>query len=178
MIRIIRTIYESRNICQYPGIPRIPNGMSQSAASTEVKYEHRVGRLSAILARLYFDARQDYSIDLSHRAIRVLQLAAFGSDPPRIDDVATQLGCATSTASELVKRLQSKGLLVRRRSERDERVVQLYLTDEGKAALLEHTTLDMEKLKSGLSVLSAREQDELIRLAGKLTEGIGGLLVD
>jgi DNA-binding MarR family transcriptional regulator len=131
-----------------------------------------VGQLSAILARLYFDARRDYSIDLSHRAIRVLQLAAFGSDPPRIDHVARQLGCATSTASELVKRLQSKGLLVRRRSDKDERVVELYLTDEGETALLEHTTLDIEKLKRGLSTLSAGEQDELIRLAGKMTEGI------
>jgi DNA-binding MarR family transcriptional regulator len=152
--------------------------MRQSADSTELEHEHRVGRLSAILARLYFDARRDYSIDLSHRAIRVLQLAAFRGDPPRIDDVARQLGCATSTASELVKRLQSKGLLVRRRSDIDERVVELYLTNEGEAALLEHTTLDMEKLKSGLSALSVREQDELIRLVGELTEGIGGLRDD
>ena len=91
--------------------------MRQSADSTELEHEHRVGRLSAILARLYFDARRDYSIDLSHRAIRVLQLAAFRGDPPRIDDVARQLGCATSTASELVKRLQSKGLLVRTSSD-------------------------------------------------------------
>ena len=125
--------------------------------------------LETSLASLYFAARRDYAIDLTHRAIRVLQLVAFSEDPPRIDDVARFLGCATSTASELVKRLQGKGLIVRRRSDSDERVVRLALTEAGQTALTEHTSLDPLKLEAGLGALPASDQKELVRLVGALT---------
>ena len=151
--------------------------MNKAPTPKRPKPRQRVSQLSAVLARLYYEARRDYSIDLSHRAIRVLQLTAYRADPPRIDDVATQLDCAISTASELVKRLQSKGLLERRRSKFDERVVELYLTDKGDAVLQEHTTLDSAKLALGLSALPARKQDELIRLARELAQEISGRIV-
>lgn len=125
------------------------------------------------LALLYFVARRAYAIDLTHRAIRVLQLVAFSVEPPRIDDVARYLGCATSTASELVKRLQAKGLVVRRRSGQDERVVHLALTDVGQTALTEHTSLDPQKLESGLRSLSASDRRELVRLVSALTDAVG-----
>lgn len=147
--------------------------MNQASTPKPTKSGQRVSQLSASLARLYYEARRDYSFDLSHRAIRVLQLTAYREDPPRIDDVAIQLDCAVSTASELVKRLQSKGLLERRRSKMDERVVELYLTDKGDAVLQEHTTLDSAKLALALSALPAREQDELVRLVSELASGIG-----
>lgn len=130
--------------------------------------------LEDALASLYFAARREYAIDLSHRAIRVLQLVAFSEAPPRIDDVARFLGCAASTASELVKRLQNRGLVVRRRSDRDERVVRLELTDAGQAALTEHTSLDPTKLEVGLGSLPGSDQRELVRLVGALSEALLG----
>ena len=132
----------------------------------------RVERLSAVLATLYFVARREYSTDLTHRAVRVLQLAAYRDDPPRIEDVANYLGCALSTASELVKRLQKKGLVVRQRSATDERVVQLELTDEGRQALVEHTSLDPNKLELGFGTLSVGEQKEIIRLVEEMTRRV------
>ena len=114
--------------------------------------------------------RREYAIDLSHRAIRVLQFVAFRQDPPRIDDVTAFLGCAPSTASELVKRLQKRGLVVRHRSASDERVVHIELTEAGWTALTEHTSVDPAKLESGLETLSVKEQKELIRLIGALTQ--------
>ena len=146
--------------------------MSRARKRDEISPDERAGQLAELLARIYYDARRDYSIDLSHRAIRVLQLCAYGSEPPRIDGVANQLGCAVSTASELVKRLQGKGLVVRQRSQKDERVVELHLTERGKSTLLEHTTLDGTKLTRALASLSATEQAELIRLTGEMMQAL------
>lgn len=132
--------------------------------------QQRVFEVCDLLAFLYFAARREYAIDLSHRAIRVLQFVAYREETPRIDDVARFLECATSTASELIKRLQSKGLVVRSRSDRDERVVRLELTEAGRAALIEHTSLDPKKLETGLDALPVRDQKELIRLVGEVTD--------
>ena len=134
--------------------------------------KRRAGEFADVLAALYFAARRDYEIDLSHRAVRVLQLVAFSEAPPRIDDVARFLDCAASTASELVKRLQGKGLIARRRSDADERVVCLALTDAGRSALAEHTSLDPVKLRAGLRSLPASDQEALVRLLGELTRGL------
>ena len=117
-------------------------------------------------------ARRDYVVDLSHRPIRVLQLVAFSDEPPKMDDVARFLGSAASTASELVKRLQDKGLIIRRRSDDDERVVRLALTDAGHVALTEHTSLDPGKLATGLGALPASDRKELVRLVGALAESL------
>lgn len=138
------------------------------AANT--KQQKRVTELSDLLASLYYEARREYQIDLSHRAIRLLQLVAYSSSAPRIDDIAKFMGCATSTASEHIKRLQKKGLLARHRSEDDERVVRVKLTEVGRSALVEHTFLDSEKLSKGLKGLPVREQTELIRLLKIMTD--------
>lgn len=134
--------------------------------------KQRARELGDALASLYFVARRDYGIDLSHHAIRVLQLVAFGEKAPRIDDVARVLGRAASTASELVKRLQNKGLLVRRRTDKDERVVRLELTAAGRTALTEHTSCDPQKLEAGLAALPAAEQRELVRLIKGLSDAV------
>jgi DNA-binding MarR family transcriptional regulator len=146
--------------------------MRQQSSSKTTRGQQRVSKLCETLAVLYFVARREYSIDLTHRAIRVLQLAAYRDDPPRIDDVARFLGCALSTASELVKRLQVKGLLVRRRSTIDERVVELGLTKKGRTALTEHTSLDPSKLELGLGLLNAADQKSLVRLIEQMTQGL------
>ncbi|MDP6706966.1 MAG: MarR family winged helix-turn-helix transcriptional regulator [Alphaproteobacteria bacterium] len=134
----------------------------------------RAAELGDALASLYFVARPNYAIDLSHRAIRVLQLVALRDAPPRIDDVARFLGCAPSTASELVKRLQKKDLVVRRRSDSDERVVEIELTEAGRTALTEHTSLDPAKLEKGLGALPVEDQRLLIHLIATLVEGLYG----
>ena len=125
-----------------------------------------------VLAALYRRARRDYGSDLTHRAIRVLQFIAFSETPPRIDDVARQIGAAPSTASELLKRLAGRGFVVRRRAEDDERVVRLTLTPAGRAALGEHTTLDPEKLARGLGSLKKTEREELARLLERVVDGL------
>ncbi len=145
-------------------------GIASNGKPSNGKQQDRVADLSDLLASLYYEARREYQIDLSHRAIRLLQLIAYASTPPRIDDIAKFMGCAASTASEHIKRLEKKGLLARQRSDHDERVVRVKLTEEGRTALVEHTSLDPEKLGKGLSALPVREQRELLRLLRAMTD--------
>ena len=142
--------------------------MAQRTA-VNTKQKERVAELGDLLASLYYEARREYQTDLSHRAIRLLQFIAYSRAAPRVDDIAKFMGCATSTASEHIKRLQNKGLLVRYRSHDDERVVRVKLTEGGRSALVEHTSLDPEKLDKGLRGLPVREQAELIRLLKVMT---------
>ena len=124
------------------------------------------------LAELYYRARRDYETDLTHRAIRVLQFISHHDRAPRLDEITAYLGRAPSTASELIKRLQNKGLVVRNRAKRDERTIEIELTEAGKVALAEHTTLDPRKLRDGLKALDDFEQDALVKSIRKITEAI------
>lgn len=127
-------------------------------------------RLGTTLAKLYYVARRDYQTDLTHRAIRVLQFISYRQEPPRLDEVREFLGCAPSTASELIKRLQKKGLLTRTRSKNDERAIAIELTESGAKAVTEHTSLDPAKLNAGLTRLNAREQEVLLRSLQKVAD--------
>ena len=46
-------------------------------------------------------------------------------------DIAERLGVTTARVAALLKRLESKGLIARRRSDADARVTEVVLTDEG-----------------------------------------------
>jgi MarR family transcriptional regulator, organic hydroperoxide resistance regulator len=127
-------------------------------------------RLGDALARLYYVARRDYQTDLTHRAIRVLQFISYRPEPPGLDAVRAYLDCAPSTASELLKRLQKKGLLTRTRSTSDERAIAIELTAAGEKAVTEHTSLDPSKLKSGIADLGTDEQSTLIQAVEKVIQ--------
>ena len=87
--------------------------------------------------------------------------------------VADFLGCAANTASELVSRMASKGLIEKRRSDSDERFVNLCLTDAGRLALEEHVGLDVPNLAQALARCDAQTRgniqsafDALLSLVG------------
>lgn len=119
-------------------------------------------KLANLLVDINFFARQPYVFDLSHQAIRALQFVHRADAPPRIDQIAGLLGTAASTASELAKRMERKGLVTRRRSKADERVVEVRMTEAGLAALANHTSVDLGKLESALAALPPDERAGLV----------------
>ena len=124
------------------------------------------------LADLYYRARRDYETDLTHRAIRVLQFISHHDRAPGLDEITAYLGSAPSTASELIKRLQNNGLVVSNRAKRDERTIEVELTQAVKVALAGHKTHDPRKLRDSLKALDDFEQDALVRSIRKITEAI------
>ncbi|PQZ59420.1 MULTISPECIES: MarR family winged helix-turn-helix transcriptional regulator [Bacillus] len=106
---------------------------------------------------IYYHLRYEYEDNLSHQAIRILQIISREKDIT-IGKVASELGLSHNTASEHVKRLIQKGFIIKERNKQDERVVNLTLTTEGIEALEKHTLLDKEKIQILESQLSKEEQ--------------------
>ncbi|WP_127088505.1 MarR family winged helix-turn-helix transcriptional regulator [Aquabacter cavernae] len=82
-----------------------------------------------------------------------LMLNVLGEQDGRtIGAIAARLALESSTVTPAVKRMEAAGLLTRRRDAADERQVQVWLTDEGRALLSRSACLGQTLLqRSGLS---------------------------
>jgi DNA-binding MarR family transcriptional regulator len=89
-----------------------------------------------------------------------------------VTGLADHLGLAKSSASVVLKRLATKGLVTRRRDEADERRVVVRLTDAGRAVVADDRLLDRTRLAAALRALpdggGARLVDLLEELAARL----------
>jgi len=83
----------------------------------------------------------------------------------RVGELARRMALHQSTASNLVDRLESTGLVLRDRSSVDQRVVQVFLTEKGKALLSKAPSPARGILPEALRQLDARR---LARLAAEL----------
>ncbi|MEI4830626.1 MarR family transcriptional regulator [Bacillus sp. FJAT-53711] len=115
---------------------------------------------------IYFYLRHEYEENLSHQAIRILQMISR-KEAQTISNIAAKLHLSHNTASEHIKRLIQKEFVVKERSKQDERVVIVKLTEIGQQALATHTLLDEAKLKQ-LGEKLSKEENELIQSAFEL----------
>jgi DNA-binding MarR family transcriptional regulator/YHS domain-containing protein len=82
-------------------------------------------------------------------------------------DLAEGCGVALSTMTGVVDRLVKKGLVQRRHSEADRRVVLITLTGRGKLAYEERLDADMRLVLAMLQALKPEEQRQLVILVRK-----------
>jgi MarR family transcriptional regulator, organic hydroperoxide resistance regulator len=106
--------------------------------------------LAEDFTQLYYYCHRPYKEEIGHRALRALQYIAMNQQPT-VQDVATYLGVAHNTTSELIRRLVERGVVRKQRSTADERVVHVVVTDDGRQVLREQTDLDRDKLSQCLS---------------------------
>jgi len=67
-------------------------------------------------------------------------------DDQTVSGIGEQLFLDSSTLTPLIKRMESAGLVARRRDTRDERVVRVTLTDQGRGVAQEATCIPAEAL--------------------------------
>jgi len=85
-------------------------------------------------------------------------------DAPTVSELGTELRLDSGTLSPLLKRLETAGLVVRRRSARDERRVEVGLTEQGRALREQLCDVPLRVAQAtGLSL------DELVALRDTLT---------
>ncbi|GMA49933.1 MarR family transcriptional regulator [Alicyclobacillus contaminans] len=118
-------------------------------------------RLSVMFSSIYFHCHPTFTMDLSHQAVRALQYIQM-TGPVTVQQIAEQLGCAHNTASEILRRLQQKGLIAKGRRTDDERVVEVRLTEVGEQVVLEQTGLDVTRLAARLAQVSAAERQRMV----------------
>jgi len=100
-------------------------------------------------------------------------LAGDGLTPSRL---AKEAALSQATVTGIVDRLEARGLVARRRDQRDRRRVSLYLTDEGRQMLAAAPPPLHELFAARLARLPQLEQqsiDEVLkRIAGMMEDGI------
>jgi DNA-binding MarR family transcriptional regulator len=104
-----------------------------AADLTAIAAANRVARLFPEVYRRYHWANRVRGADLpvTRRSLEVLQhLSASG--PLTVGEQAEHLGLRRNSVSELLSRLEGKGLVARIRDERDERRVLVWLTEAGR----------------------------------------------
>ena len=110
-------------------------------------------------------------LGLTHPQYLVM-LALWEQAPRSLGDLAGELAMEPATLSPMIKRLEAQGLVVRARTQADERVLAIDLTDAGRAlrsdalgvpaAVMKAVGTDVEgliALREALSPFSGRRQD-------------------
>lgn len=93
-------------------------------------------------------------------------MVLWENDPLPVNDIAKKLILNTNTVTPLLKRMEQQGLILRKRSEKDERMVHVHLTEKGKI-LQEKASQIPEELIKRLSDSHLKPED-LVRLKENL----------
>ena len=114
--------------------PPADRGAPADDAPTPEEAARAIARLFPEVYRRYHYARRpagDALLPVTRRGMEVL-IHLAGAGPLTIGEQAEHLGLRRNTTSELIARLEAKGLVARIRDERDERRVLVWLTDAGR----------------------------------------------
>ncbi|WBL23617.1 MarR family winged helix-turn-helix transcriptional regulator [Zunongwangia sp. HRR-M8] len=104
-------------------------------------------------------------LDLTYPQYLVL-MVLWEKDEVNLSTVAEKLQLQSNTLTPLLKRLQQRGFLERKRSEADERNIVITLTEKGKA--LKDQACDVPEMLAEQLPLSLDEAKELYRLLYKM----------
>ncbi len=98
-------------------------------------------------------------------------LGSLMDGPRRMSDLAECAQVSQTSLTGVVDRLVERGLVERIRSEEDRRVVEVALTEEGRAEKLASHADMLKRIDSVLAPLSADERREFARLVSRITHG-------
>lgn len=105
------------------------------------------------------------SIGLSITQLSALDNISRNKNPIALSELATQKACVKSNITQLIDRMESKGLVKRRRSEKDRRKVLTVITSKGE-----------QLYHKGMEILKATENEMLSRLSDRQKEKLAHLL--
>jgi DNA-binding MarR family transcriptional regulator len=140
-------------------------GPDVSEDLSAVATARRVARLFPEVYRRYHWANRVQGADLpvTRRALEVLQHLAAGG-PLTVGEQAEHLGLRRNSVSELLQRLEVKGLVARIRDERDERRVLVWLTDAGRDVVSRvGQVLAPDLIAQVMATLSPEERATVVR---------------
>jgi DNA-binding MarR family transcriptional regulator len=100
----------------------------------------------------------------------LVMLVLWEDQPRSVRELGEELGLDSGTLSPLLKRLESLGLVERRRSSEDERRVEVFLTDSGTALSAKSNAIPQQLADA--AGLSAAELDQLRETLGRLTAAL------
>ena len=124
--------------------------------------------------RLWRALHRGDDADLSQHERSLLHHVPAAGDLDRegitLNELAAHLGLPKSSASVLVKDLERRGFLLRRRDPDDERRLAIVLTALGRQRVAEDSVLEPRLLTSALAALNQRDRAALVRTMQRLAE--------
>lgn len=136
------------------------DGLTVGDAKTEAD---EIGRLyPAVYRRFHVSRRPLGGSDLTPRMLGVLHhLSASG--PLTLGELAAHLSLSKATTTELVTRVEERGLVDRMRDERDRRRVYVWLTEHGRQRAASHArVLADDELLAAVSRMTPTDRESLI----------------
>ena len=132
----------------------------------------RTLKLFVVLSRasrsLMDTAQQDMKrYELNPSEFAVLELL-YHKGPTPIQQIGQKILLASGTMTYVIDKLSSKGLIVRKASELDRRVIDIELTESGETLMESVFPEHAKVIHEACSPLTAEEQDTLIGLLKKL----------
>ncbi len=123
-------------------------------------------RLNRQMHRSYH--REGYGRDGIYHGQANLLLLIYQNDGASQRDLAEQLDVRPSSMTEMLTKLEQNKLLVRKQDDKDQRIMRIYLTDEGKTTAEKIGGSKDASAKSFFSALTEEEQEQLLILIEKL----------
>lgn len=104
---------------------------------------------------------QEFS-DITNNDMHIIE--AIGIDEPRrMSEIAARLGVTVGTLTTNMNSLESKGYILRKRSETDKRVVLVVLEEKGRKAFFHHRDFHKKMIKSIVKDLDEDEMEIMIK---------------
>ena len=138
----------------------------RSNAEGAVRVESRGEVLNQFLVEVF---GQILKAEAACLAGKDLSLRDQGGDN-RSTAIAAALGITAGTLTSAVNLLEKKGYLLRRRDERDKRVVHLLPTERGRAADARHRDFHRQMVAHVLDGLTDEEAECTLRALGRVAE--------
>jgi DNA-binding MarR family transcriptional regulator len=134
-----------------------------------VDYGDKLFWLSVLIQRRYAQICAEYDLTSSQATL----LCAIRDEPRRMSYLATALGMTKNALSQLVDRIERRGLVSRVSSEQDRRVIMLGVTPTGKV-LAEAVYAEITKRLPDIAEnLDAEDQREFERVATAVVDASG-----
>lgn len=137
-------------------------------ASTGAIPVDELSALTVEMRRLWHRVARDESQPHTDRQLYWV-LSALECGSRRMSDLAEHAQTSQASLTGIVDRLEERGLLRRTRSEADRRVVEVSLTEDGRAELHRSRTAFVGRLEAVLSPLDAEERVAFLALLRKVT---------
>jgi DNA-binding MarR family transcriptional regulator len=140
---------------------------NDTGVSSAIHLLHRAGQYADELFALNVG-----DAELTPRQFAVLRAVA-DSDEPSQTTLVEKTGIDRSTMADIVRRLNSKGLLQRRRTRRDARMYAVRLTDRGQAALKLAEPAARSTDERILASLPPTQREAFLRSLSRIVAAIG-----
>jgi DNA-binding MarR family transcriptional regulator len=141
------------------------------------KAAREISRLYGQMWHRFTSPRQPVAgLGLTVRMLEVLRHLA-GAGPLTVGEQAKHLGIGRATATELVDRLEAKGLVARMRDQRDHRRVFVWLTDEGRRRIADlPDRRGQDPFVAAVAALDVRTRRQIVHGLTKLLAAAGSTI--